>query len=63
MLAEELKPGTRKLELSSEGEGIKTLTHKQMLQGLLIALAKVKLENTSQNVLNKIRQRIYFLCR
>lgn len=31
-----------------------------MLQGLLIALAKVKLENTSQKVLNKISKESIF---
>ena len=42
-----------------KGKGIKILTPKQMLQRLLIALAQVKLDNTSEKVLNEIRQIIY----
>ena len=34
-----------------------------MLQRLLIALAQVKAGSTSENVLNEIRQIIYFLYR
>ena len=34
-----------------------------MLQRLPIALAKVKAENTSEKLLNEIRQRIYSLYR
>ena len=34
-----------------------------MLQRLTIALAQVKTGNTSENLLNKIRQIIYFLYR
>ena len=34
-----------------------------MLQRLLIALAQVKVGNTSENLLNEIRQIIYFLYR
>ena len=37
-------------------EGLKILTPKQMLQILPIALAQVKAGNTSQNLLNEIRQ-------
>ena len=37
------------------GEGLKTLTLKQMLQRLLIALAQVKTSNTSEILLNQIR--------
>ena len=43
------------------GEGLKTLTRKQMLQRLPIALAQVKAGNTSENLLNEIRQVIYSL--
>ena len=43
------------------GEGIKILTHKQMLQRLLIPLSQVKASNTSENLLNEIRQYIYTL--
>ena len=41
----------------------KTLTPKQMLQRLPIALAQVKAGNTSENLLNQIRQIIYSLFR
>ena len=43
------------------GEGLKILTPKQMIQTLPITLAQVKAGNTSQNLLNQIRQIIYFL--
>ena len=43
------------------GEGIKILTRKKMLQRLLIPLAQVKASNTSENLLNEIRQYIYTL--
>ena len=33
-----------------------------MLQRLPTALAQVKAGNTSENLLNKIRQPIYYLC-
>ena len=42
------------------GEGLKILTPKQMIQTLPITLAEVKAGNTSQNLLNQIRQIIYF---
>ena len=45
------------------GEGLKILTLKQMLQRLLIALAQVKAGNTSENLLNEIRQIMYSLYR
>ena len=37
------------------------LTPKQILQRLPIALAKVKVGNTSENLLNELRQIIYSL--
>ena len=46
---------------SIHGEGLKILTPKQMLQRLPIALAQVKPGNTSENLLNEIRQIIYSL--
>ena len=46
---------------SIHGEGLKILTPKQMLQRLPIALAQVKAGNTSENLLNEIRQIIYSL--
>ena len=45
------------------GDGLKMLTPKQMLQRLPIALAQVKAANTFKNLLNEIRQSIYFLHR
>ena len=43
--------------------GIKTLTPKQLFQRLPIALAQVKAGNTSENLLNEVRQVIYSLYR
>ena len=45
----------------SHHKRIKILTPNQMLQRLPIALAQVKAGNTSENLLNEIRQIIYFL--
>ena len=45
----------------SDHKCIKILTPNQMLQRLPIALAQVKAGNTSENLLNEIRQIIYFL--
>ena len=42
------------------GRGLKILTPKRMLQRLPMALAQVKAGYTSENVLNEIRQIIYF---
>ena len=36
--------------------GLKTLTPKELLQRLLIALAQVKAANNSENLLHEIRQ-------
>ena len=47
----------------SEHSNLKILTPKQMLQRLPIALAQVKAGNTSENLLNEIRQIIYSLHR
>ena len=44
---------------AKHAKGLKTLTPKQMLQRLPIALAQVKAANTSENLLNEIRQIIY----
>ena len=40
---------------------LKTLAHKQMIQGLPIALRQVIADNTSGNLLNEIKQIMYFL--
>ena len=45
----------------TSGKGLKTLTPKQMLQRLPIALAEVKAGNNSENLLNETRQIIYSL--
>ena len=45
------------------GKKLKILTPKQMLQRLPIALVQVKAVNTPENLLNEIRQIIYFLYR
>ena len=45
------------------GEGLNTLTTKQMLQRLPIALAQVKVGNTSKNLLNEIHEIVYSLYR
>ena len=46
---------------ATEGEGLKISTSKQMLQKLPIALDQLKAGNTSENLLNEIRQIIYSL--
>ena len=45
----------------TKGTGLKTLTAKQMLQRLPIALAQVKAGKNSGSLLNEIRQIIYSL--
>ena len=47
----------------SDHSYLKILTPKQMLQRLQIALALVKVGNTSENLLNEIRKIIYSLYR
>ena len=44
-----------------EGEGLKILTPKQMLQRLPIALAQIKTGNNSESLSNEIRQIVYSL--
>ena len=46
---------------ATKGTGLKILTPKQMLQRLPIALAQVKADNNSENLLNEIRQIFYSL--
>ena len=50
-----------KAKNETSGKGLKMLTPKQLLQRLPIALAKVKAGNISENLLNEIRQTVYFL--
>ena len=45
------------------GKGLKILTPKQIPQRLPIALAQVKVGNTSENLLNAIKETMYFLYR
>ena len=52
-----------RLENSQEGEGLKILTPNQMLKRLPIALAQVKAGNSSESLLNEIRQIVYSLYR
>ena len=48
--------------MKNEVTGVSRLfTPKQMLERLSIALAQVKADNISENLLNKVRQIIYFL--
>ena len=50
-----------RLNTSIRWKGLKILISKQMLQRLTIALAQVKVANTSENWLNEICQIIYSL--
>ena len=45
----------------TKGKGLKILTPKQMIQILPKALEQVKASNNSENLLNEVRQIIYFL--
>ena len=47
---------------ATKGTGLKTLTPKQMLQRLPIALAQLKAGNNSESLLNEIRQIVYSFC-
>ena len=53
--------GTHFSEKVSDHSNIKMLTPQQMPQGLPIALAQVKTGNTTENLLNEIKQIIYSL--
>ena len=46
---------------TTKGKVLKILTPKQLLQRFFIALAQVKADNNSDNLLNEIRQLIYSL--
>ena len=48
-------------EEPTAGTGLKIFTPKQLLRRLPIALAQVKAGNNSENLLNEIRQIVYFL--
>ena len=45
------------------GKGFKILRSEKMLQILAVVLAQLKAGDTSENLLNEIRQTIYSLCR
>ena len=45
---------------ATKGEGFKILNLKEMLQRFQIALSQVKAGHASENLLNEIRQIIYF---
>ena len=48
-------------ERALKGKGLKISTFKEMLHRLRLALAKVKVGNTSENLPNEIQQIIYSL--
>ena len=62
-LARVAKTTNRTRDRVSSHSNLNILTPKQMLQRLPIALAQVKPGNTSENLLNEIRQIIYLLYR
>ena len=50
-----------KAKNKTSDKGLKILTRKQLLQRLPIALAQVKADNNSENLLNQIRQIVFSL--
>ena len=48
------------IQNETKRKGLKILTPKQMFQRLPIALAQVKSGNNSENLLNEIRQIVYY---
>ena len=54
MIILEVKKRAGEDQTEQEGTGLKTLTPKQMLQRLWIALSQVKAGNYSENLSNKI---------
>ena len=55
-----LKSGS---DTSKKGEGLKTLTNKQMLNCLPILLAQIQAGNNSKSLKNELRQILYSLYR
>ena len=53
----------RTYEAKHEGRGLNILTSYQMFKRLPIALAQIKAGNNSENLLNEIRQIVYYLYR
>ena len=52
---------SKNIDESKQGAGLKILTPKQMLQRLPIALTQIKAGNSSESLLNEIRQIVYSL--
>ena len=52
---------SRNIYESKQGKGLKTLTPKQKLQRLPIALAQIRAGDNSESLLNEIRQIVYYL--
>ena len=50
-----------KTKAKNQGKGLKILTPKELLQRLPTALAQVKADINSENLLNEIRQMVYFM--
>ena len=50
------------MQKTKQETALKTLTQKQILQRLPIALAEVKAVNNPENLLNEIKQIVYSLC-
>ena len=50
-------------QLNQEGQGIKTLTASQVFSRLAISLARLKVENNSEEFKIEIRQLVYSLYR
>ena len=61
MLDARYKAKQNEANKKTTGTGLKISTPTQMLQILPIALAQVKAGNNSENLLNKIRQIVYYL--
>ena len=50
-------------DISKKGEGLKTLSNKQMLNGLPILLAQIQTGNNTKSLKNELRQILYSLYR
>ena len=57
------KKGKGNIVSRAKGEGLKTLTNKQMLNRLPILLAQIKAGNNSKSLKNELRQIMYSLYR
>ena len=61
MLDARYKVKQNEADKKTTGTGLKISTTTQMFQILPIALAQVKADNNTENLLNKIRQIVYYL--